>query len=134
MDSVSNISARGCIDSFRDALSHDLRICPALTTITSLKYPSSWTSLGDCLEVRNHLSMRDRSVWPIHTLRFPFALHRNLKGPLQDALSGEFAAPFVPIPLQTWTRRELQPRVPGSSAHERPPKTACFKVRTHSNV
>jgi hypothetical protein len=92
--------AWGCVDDFIDALSRDPHICPALTTITSLSYPRSWTSLCNCLETRNHLSMRGRSVQTIHTLRFPSAVHRNISGPLQDALSGEFASPFIAIPLQ----------------------------------
>jgi len=66
----------GCIDNFMGALSRDPYICPALTTITSLAYPGSWISLCDCLEIRNHLSMRDRSVQAIHTLHFPSAVHR----------------------------------------------------------
>jgi len=115
-----------CIDRFIDILSRDPHICPALTTITSSTYPTSWVSLCHCLETRNHLSMRDPSVQAIHTLRFPVAVHRNISGPLQDALSGEFAAPFVPIPLQPWTLPELQPQIPGSTAHEPPFGTTCF--------
>jgi hypothetical protein len=112
----------GCIGAFADALSRDPHICPALTTITSLSYPGSWTSLCNCLEIRNHLSMRDRSVQAIHTLHFPSAVHQNIRGPLQDALSGEFAPPFVTIPLQPWTLHGL---LPESFAHEEPPQTAC---------
>ena len=115
-----------CVDRFMGALSHDPYICPALTTITSLAYPHSWTSLRNCLEIRNHLSMRDRSVKAIHTLHFPCAVHGNIRGPLQDALSGEFAAPFATIPLQSWTFGELLPQVPESVLHERPPASSCF--------
>ena len=112
-----------CMTTFVDALSRGPHICPALTTIASLSYPSSWTSLCNCLEIRNHLSMRDRSVQAIHTLHFPSTVHQNICGPLQDALSGEFATSFVTIPLQPWTLREL---LPESVAHEGPPETACF--------
>jgi hypothetical protein len=126
--------AWGCVDDFIDALSRDPHICPALTTITSPSYPGSWTSLCNCLEIRNHLSMRDRSVQAIHTLRFPSAVHRNISGPLQDALSGDFAAPFVTIPLQPWTLRELRPQVPASVAHERAPETACSGCRESGNT
>jgi len=105
-----------CVDRFIDVLSRDPHICPALTTIMSPTYPTSWVSLCHCLEIRNHLSMRDPSVQAIHTLCFPVAVHRNISGPLQDALSGEFAAPFVPIPLQPWTLPELQPQIFGSTA------------------
>jgi hypothetical protein len=124
----------GCVDDFIDALSRDPHICPALTTITSFLYPRSWTSLCNCLETRNHLSMRDRSVQAIHTLRFPSAVHRNISGPLQDALSGEFASPFVAIPLQPWTLRELLPQVPERVAHERPPEAACFSCCESGNT
>jgi len=123
-----------CIDHFIDVLSRDPHICPALTTITSPTYPTSWVSLCHCLETRNHLSMRDPSVQAIHTLRFPLAVHQNIHGPLQDALSGEFAAPFVPIPLQPWTLRELQPQIPGSTAHEPPLETACFDCYQSGNT
>jgi len=122
------------IDRFIDVLSRDPHICPALTTITSPTYPTSWVSLCHCLETRNHLSMRDPSVQAIHTLRFPVAVHRNISGPLQDALSGEFAAPFVPIPLQPWTLRELQPQISGSTTHEPPFDTACFNCRQSGNT
>ena len=123
-----------CVDDFIDALSRDPYTCPALTTITSLTYPASWISLCNCLEIRNHLSMRDRSVQAIHTLHFPSAVHRNIRGPLQDALSGEFAAPFVTIPLQPWTLHELLPQLPESVALERPPETACFGCRQSGNT
>ena len=111
-----------CVDDFIDALSRDPHICPALTTITSRLYPGSWISLCNCLEIRNHLSMRDRSVQAIHTLHFPSAMHRNIIGPLQNALSGEIAPPFVTIPLQPWVLREL---LPERIAHW-PPDTACI--------
>ena len=121
----------GCIDRFVDALSCDPRICPALTTITSLTYPASWVSLCNCLETRNHLSMRDRSIQAIYTLHFPFAVHGNIRAPLQDALSGEFASPFVAIPLQPWTLHEL---LPESVAHEEPPETACWGCYRSGNT
>jgi hypothetical protein len=126
--------AWGCVDDFIDALSRDPHICPALTTITSLSYPRSWTSLCNCLETRNHLSMRGRSVQTIHTLRFPSAVHRNISGPLQDALSGEFASPFIAIPLQPWTLRELLPQVPEGVTCEGPPEAACLGCRKSGNT
>jgi len=70
--------------------------------------------------------MRNRSIQAIHTLRFPLAVHPNVRGPLQDALSGEFAAPFVTIPLQPWTLHELLPQLPEGVTHEEPPETACY--------
>jgi len=78
--------------------------------------------------------MRDLSVQAIHTLRFPLAVHQNICGPLQDALSGEFAAPFIPIPLQPWTLRELQPQIPDSTAHKPPFETACFGCYQSGNT
>jgi len=113
----------GCFSKFMRILSREPQMCPALTTITSRSYPGSWISLCHSLEIRNHLSMRDRSIQAIRTLHFPSAVHRNISGPLQDALSGEFASPFVGIPLQPWTLHEL---LPESVAHEEPPETACF--------
>jgi len=124
----------GFIDTFVDALSRDPHICPALTTIASLSYPRSWTSLCHCLEIRNHLSMRDRSVQAIHTLHFSSAVHRNISGPLQDALSGEFAAPFVNIPLQPWTLRELLPQPHKSVAPEQVLDTTCLGCRESGNT
>ena len=121
----------GCINKFVDALSRDPHICPALTTITSLTSPASWVSLCDCLEIRNHLSMRDRSVQAIHTLHFPSAVHVNITGPLQDALSGEFASPFVAIPLQPWTLHEI---LPEGVRREPPPETACFGCYRSGNT
>jgi len=122
------------IDTFVDALSREPYICPALTMITSLSYPRSWTSLCNCLEIRNHLSMRDRSVQAIHTLHFPSAVHQNISGPLQDALSGEFAAPLVVIPLQPWTLRELLPQVPKSVAPEQDLGATCLGCRESGNT
>ena len=112
----------GCLGKFIDALFQDPHMCPALTTITSLFYPGSWISLCNCLEIRNHLSLRNRSVQAIHTLRFPSAVHGNIRGPLQGALSGEFAAPLVTIPRHPWTLYEL---APASPARQLPPEAAC---------
>ena len=121
----------GCVGTFVDALSRDPHVCPALTTITSLAYPESWISLCNCLEIRNHLSMRDQSVQAIHTLHFPSAVHRNISGPLQDALSGEFAAPFFTIPRQPWTLHEL---LPEGVAHEGPPMSVCYGCSRSGNI
>jgi Leucine-rich repeat (LRR) protein len=124
----------GCLNTFVDALSRDPHICPALTTITCHSYPGSWTSLCHSLEIRNHLSMRDRSVQAIHTLYFRSAVHRNISGPLEDALSGEFASPFVPIPLQPWTLHELRPQVPEGAVQEQALEIACLGCRTSGNT
>ena len=77
----------------------DPMLCPKLTTIDSFDYPNRWTSLRECIEKRNHLAMQDPSVQPIHTLRFPVALHRNISDRLKESLSGEFAGRFVGVPL-----------------------------------
>ena len=124
----------GCIDIFIGALYRDPHICPALTTITSFKYPHSWFLLCNSLELRNHLSMRNRSIQAIHTLRFPLAVHPNISGPLQSALSGEFAAPFVTIPRQPWALHELLPQLPEGAAHEQPPETACYGCSQSGNT
>ena len=78
--------------------------------------------------------MRDRSIQAIHTIYFPSVVHRNISGPLQDALSGEFAAPFVTIPLQPWTLHELLPQVPESDAREGPSEYACLNCRESGNT
>ena len=118
-----------CIGCFIDVLSHVPHMCPALT---SLKYPNSWILLCHCLEVRNHLSMKDRSVQAIHTLHFPFEVHRNISGPLRDALSGEFAAPFVAIPAQPWGLHDLLPQIPDDK--ERPQENACVSCYRSGNT
>ena len=121
------------IDDFITTLSHDPHICPALTTINSLTYPASWISLRNSLEVRNHLSMRDRSIQAIHTLCFPSAVHRNISGPLQDALSGEFATPFIAIPSQPWTLHELLSQPPDGVSYE-PFQNACYCCHRSGNT
>ena len=97
--------------SFIDDLIHHLSdnptLCPKLMTIDSFGYPHRWTSLRDCIEKRNHLSMQVLSVHPIRTLRFPLALHRNISDRLKESLSGEFARPFVAVPLQPYALEEL---------------------------
>jgi len=82
-------------------------LCPKLTTIDSFTYPRRWSSLRDCIEKRNHLAMQDPSVHPIRTLRFPVALHRNISDRLKESLSGEFAGPFIAVPLQPYALEEL---------------------------
>ena len=84
-------------------------MCPKLTTIDSFGYPWRWSSLRDCIEKRNHLAMQDSSLHPIRTLRFPLAHHRNISDRLKESLSGEFAGPFIAIPLQPYALMELQP-------------------------
>ena len=95
------------IDDVINCLWSDPTLCPKLTTIDSLAYPHLWSPLRDCIEKRNHLAMQDPSVHPIHTLRFPLALHRNISDRLKESLSGEFAGPFVAVPLQPYALEEL---------------------------
>ena len=98
---------RGHINEFIPILRRDPRLCPKLTMIDSYSYPSRWSELRDCLEVRNHLAMRDRTIQAIHTLRFTLPLHSNIAGPLKDALSGRFSSDFIRITSQPWTLLEL---------------------------
>ena len=84
-------------------------LCPKLTMIDSFGYPRQWSSLRDCIEKRNHLAMQDPSLHPIRTLCFPLALHRNISDRLKESLSGEFAGPFVDIPLQPYALLDFQP-------------------------
>ena len=95
------------IDGLIDHLWRNPTLCPKLTTIDSFGYPKRWSYLRNCIEKRNHLAMKDPSVHPIHTLRFPLALHRNISDRLKESLSGEFSGPFVAIPLQPYALEEL---------------------------
>jgi len=111
------------LDEFINDLWSNPKLCPRLTTIDSFTYPMQWSELRDCIEKRNHLAMQDISVHPIRTLRFPLALHRNISDRLKESLSGEFAGPFVAIPLQPYALEELIQ--PDTEAEERP-KQWCF--------
>ena len=111
------------IDSVLKRLWSNPTLCPKLTTIDSFGYPSRWTSLRDCIEKRNHLSMQDPSVHPIRSLRFPLALHRNISDRLKESLSGEFAGPFVAVPLQPYALEELIQ--PADDEVEEPPQKWC---------
>ena len=95
------------IDQFILILRRDPRVCPKLTTIDSFACPREWSALRDCLEVRNHHAMRDRTTQPIQKLIFPLELHPNIATRLKDALSGRFASDFVPIPHQPWALVKL---------------------------
>ena len=95
------------IDDLIDCLWSDPTLCPKLTTIDSFAYPRRWSSLRDCIEKRNHLAMQDPSVHPIHALRFPLAVHQNISDRLKESLSGEFAGPFVAVPLHPYALEEL---------------------------
>jgi len=95
------------IDGLIDHLWRNPTLCPKLMTIDSFRYPNRWSYLRDCIEKRNHLAMKDLSVHPIRTLRFPLALHRNISDRLKESLSGEFATPFVAVPLQPYALEEL---------------------------
>jgi hypothetical protein len=90
-----------------NCLWNDPTLCPSLTTIDCFEYPRRWSSLRDCIEKRNHLAMRDPSVHPILILRFPLAPHQNISDRLKESLSGEFAGPFVAVPLQPYALEEL---------------------------
>jgi len=119
------------IDNLINCLWSDPTLCPKLTTIDSFTYPQWWSSLRDCIEKRNHLAMQNPSVHPIQTLRFPLALHRNISDRLKESLSGEFAGPFVAVPLQPYALEELiQPddKVDGR------PKKRCFGCIRSGNV
>jgi hypothetical protein len=98
-------------------------LCPNLTAIDSFDYPRRWSSLRDCIEKRNHLAMQDPSVHPIRTLRFPLALHRNISDRLKESLSGEFAGPFVAVPLQPYALEEL---IQSDDKVEERPEQWCF--------
>jgi len=119
------------IDGFIDCLWNDPTSCPRLTTIDTFAYPQRWTSLRDCIEKRNHLAMRDTSVHPIRTLRFPLALHRNISDRLKDSLSGEFAGPFVPVPLQPYALEEL---IQPDDKVEKRPSAWCFSCVRSGNA
>jgi hypothetical protein len=95
------------IDDFIKCLWNNPTLCPRLTKVDSFTYPQRWSSLRDCIEKRNHLAMQNPSVHPIRTLRFPLALHRNISDRLKESLSGEFAGPFVAVPLQPYALEEL---------------------------
>ena len=94
------------------------KLCPRLTTIDSFQYPRRWSQLRDCIEKRNHLAMQDPSVHPIRTMRFPLAPHRNISDRLKESLSGEFAGPFIAVPLQPYALEELIQ--PDDKVEERP--------------
>jgi len=111
------------IDEFINYLWNNPALCPRLTTIDTFSYPQRWTSLRDCIEKRNHLAMRDPSVHPIRTLRFPVALHPNISDRLKESLSGEFAGPFVAVPYQPYALEEL---IQPDDKVERRPNAWCF--------
>jgi hypothetical protein len=98
-------------------------LCPCLTTIDSFEYPRRWSSLRDCIEKRNHLAMRDPSVHPIRTLRFPLTPHRNISDRLKESLSGQFAGPFVAVPLQPYALEEL---IQPDDKVEQRPEAWCY--------
>ena len=106
------------IDDLIECLWNNPALCPRLTTIDSFDYPWRWSSLRDCIEKRNHLAMQDPSVHPIRTLRFPLVPHRNISDRLKESLSGEFAGPFIAVPLQPYAIEELIQ--PDDKVEERP--------------
>jgi len=106
-------------------------LCPKLTTIDSFTYPQRWSSLWDCIEKWNHLAMRDPLVHPIRTLRFPVALHRNISDWLKESLSGEFAGPFIAVPLQPCALEEL---IQPDDEVEQCPEASCPDCIRSGNV
>jgi len=116
------------INALIDCLWNNPTLCPRLTTIDSFSYPWRWSSLRDCIEKRNHLAMRDPSVHPIRTLRFPLALHRNISDRLKESLSGEFAGPFVAVPLQPYALEELIQ--PDDEVEQRPEAWCAACIRS----
>jgi hypothetical protein len=111
------------IDDFIKCLWNNPTLCPKLTKVDNFTYPQRWTSLRDCIEKRNHLAMQDPSIHPIRTLRFPLALHRNISDRLKESLSGEFARPFVAVPLQPYALEEL---IQPDDKVEQRPEAWCF--------
>jgi hypothetical protein len=111
------------VNEFISLLWNNPTWCPSLTTLDSFGYPERWSHLRDCIEKRNHLAMQDPSVHPIRTLRFPLALHRNISDRLKESLSGEFAGPFVAVPLQPYALAEL---IQPDNQVEEDPKKWCF--------
>ena len=118
------------IEDLIECLWNNPALCPRLTTIDSFSYPRRWSSLRDCIEKRNHLAMQDPSVHPIRTLRFPLAPHRNISDRLKESLSGEFAGPFIAVPLQPYAIAELIQ--PDDKVEERP--EACKGCVRSGNV
>jgi len=106
-------------------------LCPKLTTMDSIAYPGLWSELRDCIEKRNHLATQDPSVHPIRTLRFPLEVHRNISDRLKESLSGEFAGPFVAIPLQPYALQELIQ--PANKGNQRPQQW-CFSCIRSGNA
>jgi len=121
------------IDQFIPILRRDPRVCPKLTTIDSFAYPHEWSALRDCLEVRNHHAMRDRTTQPIQELIFPLVLHPNIATRLKDALSGRFASDFVPIPHQPWALVELLSPNERAALGQRP-DDICFGCLQSGNA
>jgi len=119
------------IDMVIDCLWNNPTLCPRLTTIDTFSYPQRWTSLRECIEKRNHLAMRDPSVHPIRTLRFPLALHPNISDRLKESLSGEFAGPFVAVPYQPYALEEL---IQPDDKVEKRPDGWCFSCVRSGNA
>ena len=119
------------IDRVIDELLSNPMLCPRLTTLDCFGYPRQWAPLRDWIERRNHLAMQDTSIHPIRTLRFPLALHRNISNRLKESLSGEFAGPFVAVPLQPYAIEEL---IQPDDKVEECPMQCCFGCIRSGNV
>jgi len=119
------------IDEVIDCLWNNPTLCPRLTTIDTFLYPQRWTSLRECIEKRNHLAMRDPSVHPIRTLRFPLALHPNISDRLKESLSGEFSGPFVAVPYQPYALEEL---IQPDDKVDKRPSAWCFSCVRSGNA
>ena len=97
------------IDHFSRVLCGNPRLFPSLAKVRSPNYPTSWSWLRDCIEVRNHLAMRDGRIHTLKTIEFPCQVHDNIAEPLQAVLSGRFGGRFRPIPDQPFAISELIP-------------------------
>ena len=114
------------IYDFPKILCENPRLFPSLTKIRSPKYPSSWLRLRECIEVRNHLAMRDGGIHAFKTLEFPCQVHDYIAEPLQAVLSGRFGVEFQPIPEQPFAIPEL---IPESSKPEHPSDRCEYCIR-----
>ena len=115
------------IYNFPKLLCENPRLFPSLTKIRSPKYPSSWLSLRDCIEVRNHLAMKDGRVRALKTLEFPCQVHDYIAEPLQAVLSGRCGVEFRPIPDQPFAIPEL---IPERSKPEHPDDRCLYCIRS----
>ena len=110
------------INNFSTIMCENPRLFPSLIKIRSPQYPSSWLRLRDCIEVRNHLAMRDGRIRAFKTLEFPCQVHDYIAEPLQAVLSGRFGVGFRSIPDQPCAIPELIPE----NSKPKHPSDRCF--------